>query len=103
MKHPRFAIVVVFKIKPESRDDFLPRVRQQAKDSLRLEEDCTQFDVLVDEVDLNTIVLYETYVDAQAFANHCQTQHFADFNQTVTPWVESKEVRRLTLLEELNR
>jgi quinol monooxygenase YgiN len=100
MTHPTFAIVVVFKIKPESLDDFLRRVRQQAKDSLRLEEGCKQFDVLVDEADSNTIVLYETYVDAQAFADHRQTSHFADFNTTVTPWVESKEVRRLTLLEE---
>jgi (4S)-4-hydroxy-5-phosphonooxypentane-2,3-dione isomerase len=101
MKHPTFAIVVVFKIKPERLNDFLPRVRQQAMDSLRLEEGCKQFDVLVDEADPNTIVLYETYVDSPAFADHHQTQHFADFNATVTPWVESKEVRRLTLLEEL--
>jgi quinol monooxygenase YgiN len=100
MKHPTFAIVVTFKIKPEKTEDFLPRVRQQAQDSLRLEEGCNQFDVLVDETDPNTIVLYETYSDAQAFDVHRQTPHFADFNTTVTPWIESKEVRRLTLLKE---
>jgi (4S)-4-hydroxy-5-phosphonooxypentane-2,3-dione isomerase len=102
MKHPTFAIVVVFRIKPDSLNDFLTRVRQQAKDSLRLEEGCKQFDVLVDETDPTTVVLYETYIDGQAFADHRLTPHFADFNATVTPWVESKEVRRLTLLEELS-
>ncbi|TWU30689.1 four-carbon acid sugar kinase family protein [Novipirellula artificiosorum] len=44
-------------------------------------------------------VLYETYVDAPAFDIHRETTHFAEFNETVTPWVQSKEVRRLTLLE----
>jgi (4S)-4-hydroxy-5-phosphonooxypentane-2,3-dione isomerase len=101
MKQPTFAIVVVFKIKPDHIGAFTARVQQQAKNSLRLEEGCKQFDVLLDESDPNTIVLYETYVDAQAFAEHRQTPHFADFNTNVTPWVESKEVRRLTLLEEL--
>jgi quinol monooxygenase YgiN len=101
MKHPTFAIGVTFEILPERTWNFLPRVRQQAQDSLRLEEDCNQFDVLVDEIDPNTIVLYETYRDAQAFDDHSQTPHFADFNATVIAWIEFKEVRRLTLLEEL--
>jgi quinol monooxygenase YgiN len=101
MKHPTFAIVVVFKIKPDCVGAFIARVQRQASDSLRLEEGCKQFDVLVDETDPTTVVLYETYIDGQAFADHRLTPHFADFNATVTPWVESKEVRRLTLLEEI--
>lgn len=101
MKHPNFAIVVTFKIKPEKTPEFLLRVRRQAQDSLRIEEGCHQFDVLVDEQDPNTIVLYETYRDAQAFDDHRQTSHFADFNATVTPWIDAKEVQRLSLLEEL--
>jgi quinol monooxygenase YgiN len=102
MKHPTFAIVVTFKVKPDKTKHFVPRVQQQARDSLKLEEGCHQFDVLVDETDPNTIVLYETYSDAQAFVDHRQTPHFADFNDTVTPWIDSKDVRRLTLLEESN-
>jgi (4S)-4-hydroxy-5-phosphonooxypentane-2,3-dione isomerase len=99
MKHPTFAILVIFKIKPDCMQSFLPRVRQQASDSLRLEEGCKQFDVLLDEGEANTVVLYETYLDAQAFADHCATSHFADFGKTVTPWIESKSLRRLNLLE----
>lgn len=100
MTSPTFAIVVTFQIRPECVDDFLRRVRQQASDSLRLEDGCQQFDVLVDETNAATIVLYETYDDAAAFTAHRETPHFADFNSTVTPWIVSKEVRRLKLLEE---
>jgi (4S)-4-hydroxy-5-phosphonooxypentane-2,3-dione isomerase len=99
MSHPTFAIVVTFQIKPDCIAKFLPRVQQQASDSVHLEEGCIQFDVLVDEKDPTIVVLYETYVDAPAFDIHRETTHFAQFNETVTPWVQSKEVRRLTLLE----
>jgi (4S)-4-hydroxy-5-phosphonooxypentane-2,3-dione isomerase len=99
MKHPTFAIVVTFQIKPDCLAKFLTRTQQQASDSVRLEEGCIQFDVLVDETDPAIVVLYETYVDAEAFDVHLATDHFAKFNETVTPWVLSKEVRRLKLLE----
>jgi quinol monooxygenase YgiN len=98
MNHPTFAIVVTFQIKPECIELFLTRVQQQASDSLRLEEDCHQFEVLTDEANPAIVVLYETYTDANAFDVHRATSHFADFNETVTPWVASKDVRRLKLL-----
>ena len=90
-----FAIAVTFHIKPEFVDQFRQRVLQQASDSVRLEEGCHQFDVLVDESDPSVIFLYETYDDAAAFDAHRATPHFADFNQTVTDWVLTKDVRRL--------
>jgi quinol monooxygenase YgiN len=37
-------------------------------------------------------MLYETYDDRAAFVKHRATPHFADFNQTVGPWIESKSV-----------
>jgi quinol monooxygenase YgiN len=101
MNHPTFAIVVTFQIKPEYAEPFLARVQQQASDSLRLEEGCHQFDVLIDETNPEIVVLYETYTDANAFDVHRATSHFADFNEVVTPWIASKGVRRLKLLEEM--
>ena len=92
---PSFAIAVTFHIKPEFAESFLTRVRQQASDSLRLEEGCHQFDVWVDESDPNVVFLYETYTDAAAFDVHRSTPHFADFGQTIADWVISKELRRL--------
>ncbi len=95
MKQPTFAIAVTFQVKPEHADKFLKRILQQASDSVRLEQGCLQFDVLVDEQDPNTVFLYETYLDAAAFETHCATDHFADYSQAVAELFESKSVRRL--------
>ena len=99
MTKPTFAIAVTFRIRPEHLDAFRTRVQQQARDSVRLEPGCTQFDVLSDESDANVIFLYETYKDADAFVEHRTTPHFLDFDKQVTPWVESKSVMRLNVLE----
>lgn len=98
MSQPTFAISVTFRIKPEHVNAFQTRVLQQARDSVENESGCHQFDVLVAESDPSTFVLYETYTDAPAFADHRLTPHFLDFDATVTAWVESKDVRRLMLL-----
>ena len=99
MSRPTFAVAVTFRIHADSVETFRNRVLQQARDSVEREPGCHQFDVLVDEKDPATIVLYETYTDAAAFDTHRTTDHFKDFDQTVTSWIETKEVRRLCLLE----
>ncbi len=102
MTTPTFAIVVTFRIQPDNVSSFKTRVLQQARDSVQKEPGCIQFDVLVDETDPTTFVLYETYVNADAFVDHKRTVHFLDFDQQVSPWVEAKEVRRLNLLDNLS-
>ncbi len=99
MNTPTFAIAVTFHIKPEYIVNFRTRILQQASDSLRLEEGCCQFDVLESESDPTMYFLYETYVDAAAFETHKTTPHFADYDQAVAGWIESKHVHRLNLLE----
>lgn len=98
MSQPTFAITVTFHIKPEHVDSFRMRVLQQARDSVEKEASCHQFDVHVDESDPAVFVLYESYADAAAFADHKKTPHFLDFDATVGAWVQSKDVRRLTHL-----
>jgi len=98
MNQPTFAIAVAFEIMPEWVEEFRERVIQQAKDSVEKEPGCIQFDVLLDESSSNSFFLYETYVDASAFDDHKQMAHFHDFNETVTPWVANKQLRRLVIL-----
>ncbi len=98
MNQPTFAVAVTFEIKPEFVDLFGARVQQQAEDSVAKEPGCCQFDVLTDETNPATFFLYETYVNAEAFKAHKETQHFADFNSTVSDWIASKQVRRLSML-----
>lgn len=98
IKQPRFAVAVIFEIKPEYIDSFRSRILQQAQDSVDKEPGCCQFDVLTDESDAATFFLYETYVDAEAFEAHKQTEHFADYDRTVANWIESKQIRRLAVV-----
>ena len=98
MTRPTFAIVVTFDIDPSHRADFEARVLQQRNDSLRNEEACHQFEVLVDTETPNRFVLYETYDDPAAFEAHRQTSYFDDFFSTVSPWIQGREIIRLNLL-----
>lgn len=98
MSQPRFVIAVFFDIKPEHVDAFRRRVLQQASDSLRLEADCHQFDVVIDPQNPQRFFLYETYTDAAAFDAHTKTEHFADFQSCVGDMIASKELHKLELL-----
>jgi len=86
------AVHVVFNIKPEHVESFREAVLRQAQNSVTLEEWCHQFDVCTLPEQPQRFMLYETYDDRAAFVKHRATEHFADFNSTVTPWIESKEV-----------
>lgn len=86
------AVQVIFNIHPQHVEDFRAAVLQQAKNSVEREEWCHQFDVCTLPERPHSFMLYETYDDRAAFVKHRATAHFADFNATVTPWVESKEV-----------
>ena len=65
----------------------------QARNSLRLEPDCHQFDVCRDPEDPGEFFLYEVYASAAAFETHQQTNHFAAFVTRVGDMVEEKTVR----------
>jgi autoinducer 2-degrading protein len=100
MTQPTFAIAVTFEIKHDCVEMFRHRVLRQAQDSVEKEPGCVQFDVLQDELNDSVFHLYETYVNAEAFVQHKQTSHFADFDGTVAPWIATKQVRRLIMLQE---
>ena len=90
-----FVITVKFIIHGQDRDKFKTRILQQARDSLKLEKDCHEFDVCHDPNDQNVVFLYETYANKNAFDNHLQSDHYLSFNQEVTPWVKEKIVTQL--------
>lgn len=92
MPKPTCAVQVLFNIKAEHVTSFRDAVLQQARNSLEKESWCHQFDVGTMPERPHSFLLYETYDDREAFAKHRQTEHFAVFSQTITDWVESKEV-----------
>lgn len=64
------AIIVEFDVKPECRDAFERIIRALAKDTLKDEDGCERFDVLIPQEDIGKIMLYERYRDAEALAAH---------------------------------
>ncbi len=88
-----YVITVEFQIDPSRVELFRVAMMNQAKNSLEREEDCHQFDVCFDEERPELCFLYEKYTDLAAFEHHRQTRHMAEFNETVTPWVQHKTVR----------
>ena len=93
-----YVVLVEFTTKPGHGEDFRRRVRQQAADSLRNEAGCHVFDVCVDPDRDDRVVLYEVYADKAAFDAHMASEHFKDFDGTVTPWVAEKSVQILERL-----
>jgi len=90
-----FIVAVEFEIKSEHIEAFRDRVIQQAADSVRHEAACKQFDVCVNPDHPAIFFLYEVYDDAAAFAAHRQMPYFADFAETVGPWVANKTLKTL--------
>ncbi|MEM0945628.1 MAG: putative quinol monooxygenase [Pseudomonadota bacterium] len=94
-----FAVTVTFKIAPGSMATFLPRMRQQARDSLTLEPACTHFDVWTDPERPDEVFLYELYDDAAAFDTHCASAHFESFAADIAPLVTDRTLTTYAIRE----
>ncbi len=79
--------------------DFLPRMRNQARNSLQLEAGCHRFDICVDPDAPNQVALYEVYDDRAAFDAHLQTDHFKDFDARVADMIVAKSLRILDVMD----
>src|SRR3989337_1386396 len=93
-----FALVVNIRIKPESVDAFMQRLKENAA-AARKEPGCKQFDVLVDPQDRTKVMLYEVYNDDKAFETHQQTPHFKTYLAEAVPLLASRERHLFTRVE----
>lgn len=87
-----FAVTVTFTATPDGMAAFLPLVRAQAANSLRLEPECHRFDFWTDPARPDQVFLYEIYTDAAAFDAHLQSAHFKIFARETAPLVADKQV-----------
>ena len=76
-----FSLVVQMEVRPGFREEFLTGMTANAHTSVRDEPGCLRFDVCSVEEDENRFILYELYVDAEAFAAHKQAPHFSAWRQ----------------------
>lgn len=93
-----FALVVNIRIKPESVEAFMQRLKENAS-AARKEPGCRQFDVLVDPKDKTKVMLYEVYDDDTAFETHQQTPHFKKYLAEAVPLLASRERHLFTRVE----
>jgi quinol monooxygenase YgiN len=80
MKH---AIIATMEVKPGTRDEVVRALVANRERSLRDEPGTLQFEVIVPNDDLNTILLYELYADTQAFHTHFKGPSVAKAMQEV--------------------
>lgn len=93
----RFAIIVDFSLEQGSFDRFHARVLKNAEKSVRLEAGCHRFDVLIPEGELDRVVLYEIYEDAEAFEAHKKTPHFQEFDAEIRGLVRDRSLSSFAL------
>ena len=90
-----FVLVVNIRIKPESVDAFMAKLRENAL-AARKEPGCKQFEVLVDPKDKAKIMLFEVYADEKAFEAHQATPHFKKYLAEAVPLLAARERHTLT-------
>jgi quinol monooxygenase YgiN len=76
-----FSLMVQMEVRPGLRERFLAGMAANAEASVRDEPGCLRFDVCSVQEDENRFVLYELYTDADAFAAHKASPHFAEWRQ----------------------
>ncbi|MFN4172836.1 MAG: putative quinol monooxygenase [Pseudorhodobacter sp.] len=94
-----FAVTVRFRIKPGKMSDFLTHMRKNAGGALRTEPGCRRFDICTDPDRPDEAFLYELYDDADAFAAHKQTPHFAAIGAVAPEFVESRDLSTWSMVE----
>ena len=87
-----YVVTVTFAVIPKHWPEFMAAMHRQARQSIRAESGCHQFDVCHDE-QAQQVFLYELYSDRSAFDVHLETAHFLDFDRVTADWVTDKQVR----------
>ncbi|HYQ25588.1 MAG TPA: antibiotic biosynthesis monooxygenase [Polyangiaceae bacterium] len=91
-------VVVNVHVKPEAVDAFIAATADNHSHT-RKEPANLRFDLLRRNDDPNRFVLYEAYLDEQAFATHQQTAHYARWKEAVTPMMaEPRSAQKCTSL-----
>lgn len=94
----RFALTVAFTLHPGRLADFLPLMRENARQSLAAEPGCRVFEVARPAAGApDAVFLWEVYDDRAAFDAHLASDHFRAFDAATAPMVAGKTVAFYTL------
>lgn len=87
-----YVIIAEFRTREGAAETFLARLRRHAELSLQ-EPGCHVFDICRDTEEPRSIVLYEVYSDAAAYAAHQAAPYYPLFREWAPPLLELKEDR----------
>ena len=76
-----FTVIVSLRVKPDMVGRFLEVMGETSRASRRDEPGCLRFDVVRDNDDPDHYLFYEVYRDADAFAAHRDSDHFAQWRE----------------------
>ena len=85
-----YVLVVNIRIKTENVDAFMSEVIANAK-AARTEPGCRQFEVLVDPLDREKVLLFEVYDDEAAFQAHQAGAAFKRYLDKAVPLLAARE------------
>ena len=88
----KLAIIAELQAKPESFEAFRAAMLRHAAISLKQDQGCRQFDVVVPQDAANTLMLYEVYDDEASFAGHAKSKHMADHSAATKDMVASRRL-----------
>lgn len=92
-----YIVCVTFELHPDQAASFMPLMTAQARNSLRLEPGCHQFDICRSE-EGSVVFLYEKYEDKAAFDAHLASDHFRSFDAAVSKMIARKTVQTYQLV-----
>lgn len=96
-KNQSYVVVAEFSVLPGKREEFLVVAKADAEASVTKEAGCLQFDWAISAEDENAVLFYEVYTSREAFEEHMQQPHFADFKRDGTPLLAKDPVVRFFL------
>lgn len=76
-----FALNVKMSIVPEKREAWLKQIKDDQKGTRETEEGNLQFSISEDTETPNTFYLHEQFVNEAAFQAHCESPHFARYDE----------------------
>jgi len=81
-----YVTVVYVSVKEQHIDEFIAATRANHESSIK-EEGNMRFDILQSPDQPSQFILYEAYKSGQHAAAHKDTQHYAQWRETVADWM----------------
>lgn len=91
------ALVVHLDIEPSKFDEFVEIARAHAANSVKIEEGCLRFDVMLPQDTPNQVILVEVYTDDAALQSHWDSPHMAAYLDKVGDMITRRNRYRCIL------